>query len=351
MVSFLSRHIGIHKRKTLAKDIQLRFLRRLSRLLANGYPLIEALEMVKWDDQLLKTATKVIHALKVGNSIDQAFEQVGFHRTIVAYLYFIKANGNLQESLDKCIEMYEHRLKYMKKFQQIVRYPLILLIIFSILLYFIKRLVLPSFIDLFQNSSDAASTVIVSIMIIDFLEKFLFIAAILFLPAVFLWQFNKRKVSIDKQMKIYNAVPVYRKFLKLQTSFLFATHISTLLKTGMPIKEILQHMSRQKKLPIIGYYSSLMIDELSKGFPLASLLTQFNFFEKHIATIFQKNADMQQLEKDLTIYAELLTEELHRKTMKSITLIQPIFFMIVASFIIFIYLTLMWPMFQLIQTL
>jgi len=350
MASLLKKLITIRK-TTLPKDIQLRFLRRLSRLLSNGYPLIEALEIIKWDDQMMGTAAQMITLLKNGNTIDQAFEKTDFHHTVTSYLYFVRANGDLQTSIDKCVEMYEHRLNYMKKFQQIARYPLILLIIFSVLLYFIKKLVLPSFVDLFQSSSEASSTVTLSIMIIEFLGTFVLVTSILLLFSALLWQINKRKIKIDQQIKFYNSIPIYRKFLKLQTSFLFATHLSTLLKTGMSIKEILHHMAKQKKLPIIAYYSHLMIEELSKGFPLASLLSQFTFFEQHIATIFQKNADMNALEKDLTMYAEFATDELHQKIMKTITFIQPFFFIVLASFIIFIYVTLMWPMFQLIKTI
>src|SRR5690625_7565567 len=113
----------------------------------------------------------------------------------------------------------------------------------------------------------------------------------------------------------------------------------------MSIKEILHHMAKQKKLPIIAYYSHLMIEELSKGFPLASLLSQFPFFEQHIATIFQKNADMHALEKDLTMYAEFVIKELHQKIMKTITFIQPFFLILLAGLHIFISVTLMCRMF------
>src|SRR5699024_4249055 len=258
---------------------------------------------------------------------------------------------DLQTSINKCIEMYAHRVKYMKKFEQMIRYPLILLLIFSTLLYFVKNSVLPSFVDLFQESSAASSTVILSMMIIDYLGIFVMACCFMVFACALFWQFNKRKIKIDKQIKFYNALPIYRKFLKLQTSFLFATHISTLLKTGMSIKEILHHLAKQEKLPIIAHYSNLMIEELSKGYPISSLLSQFSFLDKQIATIFQKNANMDALEKDLTIYAEMLTEELQRKIIKAITLIQPLFFIILASFIIFIYVTLMWPMFQLINSI
>lgn len=347
---YLKKYLKIRKQK-LPNEIQLRFLKRLNRLLTNGYPLLAALEIIKWDKQLVKSANQIIFSLKNGIAIDQAFQHASFHHTITSYLFFVKANGDLQGSIEKCIEMYEHRISYRKKFQQIVRYPLILMFIFSLLLYFIKQSVLPSFADLFQTSSEASATVVISMMIIDYLGSFVTILITLFLIAIPIWNFTKRKVTIRNQIKIYYAIPIYRKFLKLQTSFLFATHFSNLLKTGMSFKEILQHMANQKKLPFIAYYSKLIATELSQGLHVTNLISQFTLLEQQLAAIFQKNVDIHALEKDLTVYAELIMEEIDRKTMKAITFIQPVFFIILASFIIFIYITIMWPMFQLIETI
>lgn len=351
MVSYLKKYILMRRIKSLSPDIQLRFLQRLQRLLNNGYPLLAALEIIKWDKQLINVSTQIIYSLRNGDAIDEAFEIAKFDDTIIAYLYFVRANGDIETSIGKCIDMYEHRIKYLNKLKEMTRYPLILLSIFTLLLFFIKRSVLPSFLELFQSGSEASSTVELSIIIIEFLGILVIAISILAVITFIVWQFNKRKVSIAKQIKLYNYIPIYRNYLSLQTSFLFATHLSTLLKTGMSIKDILENMSKQKKLPIIAYYSSLMTTELSKGLYVENLLSQLTFLEKQLAIIFQKNTDISALEKDLTVYADLLTEELHRKVMKAITFIQPAFFIIIAAFIVFIYLMLMWPMFQLIKTI
>lgn len=341
----------ITRKNKLSNDIQLRFLKRLSRLLLNGYPLIEALIIIKWDKQMIETADKMIHYLKSGKTIDQAFEYAHFHNSITSYLYFAKANGDLQTSMEKCVEMYAHRLKHINKFQQILRYPLILLCIFTVLLYFIKQSVLPSFANLFQSSQEAATTISMSIIVIDVVSTIVIICIILTILITFFWKVNKKKLDIKKQITIYQSIPVLRKYLKLQTSFLFATHLSNLLKTGMPIKDILANLADQNKLPIIAYYSELMITELKKGIHITNLFPHLLLFENQLAIIFQKNTDTEALEKDLIAYAEILTEELERKIMKTITFIQPVFFIILACFIVFIYVSLMWPMFQLIQTI
>lgn len=349
MATFLKRHL-IMRKERITNELQLRFLERLHRLLTNGYPLLSALEILTWDKQMVQPAAKITAGLKNGSTIDQAFEDALFHPSIISYLFFVRLNGDLRGGIGKCAEMYAHRMKYMKKFQQITRYPLILLFIFSILLYFIKQSVLPAFAELFQNTS-ASSTLTITMQMLDFLGTGAIISLAVILMGLLIWKTLKNKLPIETQMQLFNSIPIYRSFLKLQTSFLFAMHFNTLLKTGMSFKEILHQMANQQKVPIIAYYSGLMTAELTKGLHITYLLSQFTFLEKQLASIFQKNADISSLEKDLTVYAELLTEEIQRKIIKTITYVQPLFFLILASFIIFIYVTLMWPMFDLINTI
>lgn len=350
MVLYLKKLLEIFNNRRLPSEIQLRFLKQLARLLENGYSMIDALEVLKWDKQLIIAADQMIESLKHGISIDEAFERAKFHHTITTYLYFVKDNGDVLLSIKKGTEMFENRLKYMKKFQDMIRYPMILFFIFSILLYFINGWVLPSFLDIFQSNASASTMIIFTIMVIDYLVKVLLVFITLLIVICLIMIANKRKIPIQKQIKLYNVIPIYRKFLTLQTSFQFSIHLSTQLKTGMSIKEILAHMSQQKKLPIIAYYTSLMMTELSNGYPLSNLLSQLSFFENQLTLIFQKNSDNLALERDLAAYADMLTDELDRKTMKAITLIQPVFLILVGCFIIFIYLALMWPMMQMIRT-
>lgn len=351
MVTFLKKYLLVFKRNKVPEELQLRFLKRLSRLLLEGYPMIEALEVIKWDKQMIAISNEVISSLKNGSSLDAALEVSNFHSTITDYLYFVRPNGDIQLNLDNCINMYEERLKYVKKFQEIARYPLILLFVFSILLFFIKQSVLPSFSELFQSSSDASQTISLFINIIEYSGIFVGIFLVILLIVLSFWHFNKNKLTIKRQINIFNKIPVYRTFISLQVSFQFSMYLSTMLRSGMPLREVLASMAEQKKQPIISYYAALMTKELSLGLGLTSLLLKFHFLDERISLIFRKNTDIKALEKDLSVYADLLTDELERKTLKILTLVQPVIFIILACFVVFIYMTLMLPMYQLIKTI
>lgn len=348
---YLRKFFSRTKLNKLPSEIQLLYLSRLLRLLKTGYSLLDALEVMKWDRHMIEPTGIITQSLKDGNSLDQAFSEASFNSAITSYLYFVRANGDLQDSIKKCMEMYQQRLEFTSKFKRTIRYPLVLLIIFSILLYFIKNSILPSFADLFSANSATSSTVTLSLQVINVFGTLIWISLTILFFLLLLWKLIREKISVAKQISIYQHIPIYRSYKRLQTSFLFATHFSSLLKTGMSFKDILTIMTSQSQLPLISHFTSLMINELSKGNHINHLISQTFLFEKQITHIFQKNSDTSALEKDLTVYAGIITEELNRKVTKVITYIQPIFFVVLAGFIVLIYTTLMWPMFQLIKTI
>lgn len=348
MVSFLKENF---KRVGLKDELQLRFLQRLQRALSNGYPLLEALDTIRWDQRLDETATQIIDMLKSGLALDDVLEKTKFHPSICSYLHLSRHSENLSDSLDKCISMFQRRCEYLRKFQQLSRYPLILLIVFSLILFFVKKNVLPAFLDLFQTSSQASTTVTISLFVIGFLINMAVVTVVLGISGVLLWKYAEKKISIETRIRIYRSIPIYRTYLRMNTSFQFASHLSAMLKTGMALKDILISLSKQMKSPIIAHYTSILTTELSKGMQLHQVLPGLFFLDNQMTAIFHKHADMSALEKDLTVYTDFLMEELHRKIIKAITTVQPVFFIGLALLIIFIYVSLMWPMFQLIQSI
>src|SRR5690625_3212335 len=201
--------------------------------------------------------------------------------------------------------MYEDRIHYTKKFQQIARFTFVLSLHDALPIYFINQSVLPSFVELFQTSESASSTIAFSMFVIDLLGTFILVVGSVFVIVYIVWQINKRKFKIETQIKLYALIPIYRKILSLQTSFQFATHLSTLLDTGMSIKDILTNMTKQDRLPIIAHYSALIIEKLRQGLHIDQLLSELMFFDGQLAAIFEENVDNEALAKDLAIYAEL----------------------------------------------
>jgi competence protein ComGB len=347
---FLGIHMKIPK-APLKPAIQLRFLQRLSRALSSGYSLNESLEVVKWDKSLSPIATDTIHILQDGNTLSIALEKLNFHPIIISFLSISQEYGDLENSIQKTVEIFDKRLEYSKKFSQVIRYPIVLIIVFSFLFFFIQHSVLPNLLTLMDQSTDRSFFLSMILNISSVLYYGFLLIVLLALAFRMSWQYLQSKIPIDYQLKLFQLIPIYRSYVTLNTSYLLATHVSSLLQTGISIKDVLAILMAQPKLNIISHYASRLTEGLNQGLHLSLLLHSFRFINPQLASIFQKNSNADTLEKDLAVYAIFLTDELHQKIMRTITYIQPIFFTLLGIVVILIYLSLMWPMYQIIETI
>src|SRR5690625_6780672 len=113
--------------------------------------------------------------------------------------------------------------------------------------------------------------------------------------------------------------------------------MSMFLKTGLSLKEILTHLSKQKENLIINYYAKLMIKQLENGENLSHLIMNLYFLEINIAQIFDANIDSSLLERDLSAYSEQMNEQIKLKINYYIARIQTMLFIVIDLFIVFIY--------------
>lgn len=337
--------------KTLSSKNQLRFIKRLIRLMKTGYPLLQSLEMTAWDGDFKSTSNKLSHSLKTGKHIDEAFGIAGFSSLIIEQLYFVRFNGELLATLQKCHDTYEQRLKYQAKFVKVIRYPTVLLLIFTILMYFMKSTVLPAFLEMFQHHDQSRKTVTISLFLMNTFITIIFIAIISGIIAAVLGLFMHKKLHIREQIKILRHIPVLRIIIKWRTSFQFASHMATLLRTGFSLNNVLNHMIKQDKFSILSYYASILMLELKEGQPISQILKTFNFIDEQIIYIFENQSEASSLSQDLEVYSDLLTDRIENFITKALTYIQPLFLGLVAIFIVLIYISLLYPMFQLLQTM
>jgi len=337
--------------KRVSDSLQLYFLERMERLLTNGYSVIDALDIMAWDKKLTPFTTMMKKTLRKGKPIDIAFKHSHFHHMIVSYLYFVRYNGNLLYSLTKCRTMFAKRLHYMNKLRQTLRYPLFLSFIFTAILIFLKRSILPSFQQLFQSSQTSTKYVSLSFLLIDSLTTICILFIVGAFIATFCWFVIRKQFPIEKEVRMYEKIPIVRSIIKLYTSLHMASHIAMFLQAGLSLKETVEQLKRQNQLVIVRFYAEKMAETLQKGLSLSPLLNELSLIDEPLAHIIEKNERVESLVKDLFAYSDFITDYLDRLIQRAITLIQPIFFAVLALLIIFVYLSLFIPMFQTIKSI
>lgn len=339
------------KKKVVKPKEQLAFLKRLYRLLQRGYSLSEALDVIAWDERLQKATEQIHTTVLSGKPFDEALKQAHFHPLIVLYIYFVRIHGNLVTSLQKSIELFEQRLQTIESFKKTSRYPLILIIIFILLFLLIHYFIFPAYEEMFHSYTEAYATVQFTFFLYRICIGLFFSTLLAIVILTILWKLYKNNIPLSFQLRLFSYIPIYRSFIKLQTSFYFATHISMFLKAGLSMNQIIQHLATQEELPIVQHYATLMLDHVGRGYYLDQLLHRLTFIDDQLATLFQRHHNLDGLQKDLSTYADFAQEYLQERMMQAIMYIQPIAYSLLGSFIIMIYLSLLWPMFQLIDAI
>lgn len=350
-MDFLRKNILTSRKKQPSIELQLRFINRLYQLMNNGYSLIESLKILSFERDLKKLSSISEIELLKGKTFSEVLKKLNFTPLIYNYLYAVEARGSLKEHLLTCIKMLEQRQKYLKKVKEMLRYPLVLFFFFIGIFIVLNQFLLPSFENFLSINEQSLKTVYTIFFFIKFFTNIFFMLIILFILVYVFKDYFYKKVSVEIRIKMMNLIPFFNNLFTLHNTFLFSSQLSTLLSSGMSIKNILEHLSLQSEREILSYYSSLLKQHLEKGGEIVPVLKKLPLLDPQLSIIFLNNMSNHDLAKDLMIYGSIIFDELERKLMKSVTYIQPIILSILAIFIVLMYVALLWPMFNLINNM
>lgn len=336
--------------KPIKEQTQLLFLKRLLNLLQHGSSLLIALDALTYEEKFVPIVNTLQATLKTGQPLDIAFEKARFNEDIITYLYFVRLSSDIEKSLLECIHVLERKLSYKEKLLKVIKYPLFLMFIFIIILIIIKQFIIPSFNMLFTERNNQFNVLNHIDMILNILFNGLLISSLILIIGFIIWLNHQKRQSVDSQIKAIERIPIYRKYKKYQLSLLFANQFSTFLSSGLSIKQILDHLSVQEKLPILAHYATIILEELNKGVKISMTLEQLPLLDEQLVDAFSKESESF-IAHALNGYVIYITDKLYDDVMKWIQIIQPLFFTVIACFVIVIYLILLYPMLQFIESL
>jgi len=268
----------------IPQKTQLLFMKRTSHLLAKGYSLSEALDMLAWDEQFRDITEAMLVELRKGNTVDEAVKQAGFSDRIVSFLFFARIHRNLDQVFQQCSNMIFLEHEYIHKFRQILRYPIFLSFFLVIMLFIVDQTIFPSFTSLLKNNGHLPLFFIAAVHFVDALLLMLKITIGFLLAGVLVWLGKRNSLPLFRRLQLYEKTPLLKDYQRLKVTFLFATHFHSLLATGISLQEALQLMEKQDHYPILSYYASLMLESLSQGASLAQSIQQCNLLRSELTT-------------------------------------------------------------------
>lgn len=342
------------KQRKWTLEEQAKFLQMTGELLERGYPLAEALHSVlhHLPPQHHASVTEGVLSLKQGERFSQLLQKLSFHSDLIGYAFFAEQHGNLAEAFLAGSAMMKKRVHDSARLQKVLAYPLFLIVTTLFLFFFMQKFLLPRFSSLYQsmNAEENIFTLIVSASSFFFP---LFLSFLMVILSFFILYYFLRFRSLPpiEQKRRLMKIPFASLFFRLYFTHYFTIQLSYLLGGGLSVNESLSLFEENFQQPFYSELGREMRRELRMGEKFEDIVRQYPFFEKELAMIIHHGEKNGKLDTELSFYSQYCLKRLEDKMEKTMRKIQPLLFIIIGLMIVSMYLSVLMPMFQLLNEL
>ena len=342
------------KSRRWRKKEQAIFLLRLGELLESGYHLSEALRFMQSQESVKRrdSINEALVLLKSGHSLHEVMASIGFHPQLLQYIHYAEFYGNLPRALQEGGRFWEKRNEDQEKLMKILVYPLVLLLVILFISVMLQGILLPKFEALYENMEIAPSFFLKSIVFLSALSDYLLYGTgtlvVLFLTCK-KWWYNK--LCPLKQKQFLLKIPFLKIYIRLFDTYYLSYQLSGLLGGGLSFNESMQLFIAHSKQPFFKKVSQVITEGLNEGRSLQSVFKNLNYFEQYMSDVLANGQKNAKLDKELYHYSRIVMQTLEDKVSAVLKIIQPLLFAIVGLIVLGIYLSVLLPMFSIIEGL
>lgn len=328
------------------------FLKRIGTLLEEGYSIKDALEfLVKIEKGHTKEWVGNIHkGMLTGYSFHEELEKVGFSSKVCSQIYLATHYGNYGETISRCGEQLLKEVEKRKKFNSLLRYPMLLMgFLFGILLM-MRFSILPYMESLFlsiQSESDIYSNKLVQF--IYYSPQMIIGLVILVVILYFRVKRIFTKKSIVEIFEFFVKQPVLRPYIRDYWTAFFFREWGYLFKSGCSFQEIVTIMRGADASRILQETGVILSKEMEYGHSINESLTKLPYFHDEALLVVKHGENIGKLGIEMFVYADYCETELSNRIEKLMEKIQPVIFMFIGLMIIGIYASLMLPIFSIME--
>lgn len=323
-------------------------LQQLSDLLNNGLSLEEGLRFL---EQVYPQRTaffkQLQNDLNSGLSFDNCLRRQQFPAIICAQLHFSKTHWQFKQTMHDCATALNYQIKQTLLLRRLMLYPLVLLAVIAFVIILLQTFIVPQ-IELLFIQSDASTPLLLKLLKnahygligIGLISSGLF---------VFIKRWLTHK-SAYQQALFWSQFRLTTRIAKLYYTQLFAREFSLLLKSGLSLQQILQ-LSQSNHTGLFKDVAIELNSELQNGLTFSSALQNHPFFLPLFVTIVQHGERSGKLPQELLACHHYCNDLLKDILKRLLHLIQPLLLLLIGTFIIMIYLSIMLPLFESINYL
>lgn len=331
---------------------QSNLLKHVGELLDRGYSLAEALEStsLQMGEGKKIQLSKSIKLLREGFAFSLVIQKLGFHQTLVSYVYFAEQHGGQAHAYMEASNYMMKQQKDKKELIKVLTYPLILVFTTILLFVFVDQFLLPKFVSLFQSMGLSSNFFTRVILLIG--SSFPFISSLLVLTLLVCasyYLFAFKNYSAMKQKEILVSIPWCGSFFQLLITHYFSVQMSYLLGGGLSIYEAVSLFEGNQKNKFDQELGVYLKQHLLKGTSLEEIIKKQKIFERDLSIIIQHGQKNGRLDQEFHFFSSYCMNRFQEKVNYIMKFIQPSIYLLVGLLVISMYLSILLPMFHLME--
>jgi general secretion pathway protein F len=327
--------------------------RQLATLLGAGIPLFESLnaliEQVE-KESLKRALTTVREQVREGTSFAKALE---VHPTIFPVLYVNmvragEASGTLNKVLERLTKFMESQAKLKGKVSSALAYPILMVIIGTILISVLMIAVVPNVTSIFQSMDQALpwyTALLISVS--NFASSYWCLMLLLIGTAIY---FFRRWKSTPKGKLSWDTfvlkIPVFGKLILMLAISRFSRTLATLLSSGVALLTAMDIVSNVLGNAALEKVVMDAIGSIREGQSIAEPLKRSGRFPPIVTHMIAVGEKSGQLEGMLESVSDAYDTEVEVKVQIMTSLLEPLMIVIMGGAVGFIAISILMPLIQ-----
>ncbi|WP_069649459.1 type II secretion system F family protein [Caloranaerobacter ferrireducens] len=338
------------------KDIAV-FCRQFYTMLNSGVTIVNCLEVLRnqaENKKLKKTLGQVFESVQKGMTLSESLKshKEVFPELLINMVEAGEVSGNLDTIMDRMATHYEKENKISNKIKSAMIYPIILSIVATVVVVFLLTVVMPTFVSMFQQSgATLPAPTLILLGISDIIKNYWYLIITLIIILIYFfkkyYETEKGRLYIDN-LKL--KIPILNNLIRKITTSRFTRTLSTLLASGVPLIKALEIVSKIVGNRVVEEGLNRVKDEVRRGLDLASPIEKMGIFPPMVVSMIKIGEESGSLDEILDKTANFYDDEVEASLQKLTSLIEPIMIIIMALIVGFIVISMVLPMFDMINT-
>ncbi len=321
---------------------QLEILKMLAILVKLGFALSAALEIMS---QKFNVETW-IESLEQGNSFYQILNTNNFDKDVLLIFKIGLDSETFEFSIEKAIAVLESKIAKREELSELVKYPLMLIVIGILSLGFVSFFLLPQFEKILNDLSvpSTATKILYSVFkggpyVIGIL------AVILVVCGLYVY-----KLDFDRQLKLFIRIRPLRNLYISIYNQVFVITLCNLLKTNLHLSTVIEVLSEQTENQLLAKEAKLISKGLLEGQFIADCITPL-YYDHQLIEIIRVGEQNGMLIYYLESYSKIISTINQTRGKRIIFWIQPIFYSVFGVIILLLYAAIFIPMFSMMDSI